>query len=154
MTQPTGDLGKSAGVGSERGEVLATIDDRHVVAAYARWAPIYDWSFGAFTRSPCRAAVAAMNEIPPGRILEIGVGTGISLPLYDRKHRVTGIDLSPKMLDIAREHEMVHVRQYERWGPLFGPAYLLSSFALWITGRRPYLDNPFEKEASREDLDC
>ncbi len=50
-------------------------------------------------------------------------------------------------LDIAREHEHVHVRQYERWGLLFGPAYLLCSLVLWLTGGRPYRDNPFEREA-------
>jgi hypothetical protein len=47
----------------------------------------------------------------------------------------------------TREHERVHVRQYERWGPLFLPAYLLSSFYLYWRGFDPYLDNPFEKEA-------
>ena len=50
-------------------------------------------------------------------------------------------------LDISREHEMVHVRQYERWGPLMGPAYLTCTLVLWLTGRRPYRDNPFEREA-------
>jgi hypothetical protein len=50
-------------------------------------------------------------------------------------------------LDIAREHELVHVRQYERWGPFMGPAYLGCSLVLWIIGRRPYRDNPFEREA-------
>ena len=50
-------------------------------------------------------------------------------------------------LDIARPHEMVHVRQFERWGPLMGPAYLLCSLVLWIARRRPYRDNPFEREA-------
>lgn len=50
-------------------------------------------------------------------------------------------------LDIAREHELVHVEQYERWGLFMGPAYLLSSLYLWCTGRRPYDDNPFEREA-------
>jgi len=50
-------------------------------------------------------------------------------------------------LDITRRHELVHVRQYERWGPLMGPAYLGCSLALWLTGRRPYRDNPFEREA-------
>jgi hypothetical protein len=50
-------------------------------------------------------------------------------------------------LDVARDHEMVHVRQYERWGPFMGPAYLLCSLALWLMGRRPYRDNPFEREA-------
>lgn len=50
-------------------------------------------------------------------------------------------------LDIAREHEWVHVRQYERWGPLMGPAYLGCSLWLWLRGGRPYRDNPFEREA-------
>lgn len=53
-------------------------------------------------------------------------------------------------LDIAREHETVHVRQFERWGPFMGPAYLLSSLVLWCAGRRPYRDNPFEREAYGE----
>ena len=100
MGEPTGDIGK---LGPPGGGALATINDSHVVAAYARWAPIYDWSFGAFTRAPCRAAVAEMNRLPPSRILEIGVGTGISLPLYDRRHRITGIDLSRDMLERARK---------------------------------------------------
>lgn len=50
-------------------------------------------------------------------------------------------------LDRSREHERVHVRQYERWGPLFLPAYLLSSLFLWVRRRDPYRDNPFEREA-------
>lgn len=50
-------------------------------------------------------------------------------------------------LDRTRYHEWVHVRQYERWGPLFVPAYLLSSCWLWLRGRNCYLDNPFEVEA-------
>jgi hypothetical protein len=50
-------------------------------------------------------------------------------------------------LDVARDHELVHVRQFERWGPLMGPAYLLCSLYLWFRGRRPYWDNPFEREA-------
>jgi hypothetical protein len=50
-------------------------------------------------------------------------------------------------LDIARDHEMIHVRQYEHWGPFFGPAYLGCSLVLWLAGRRPYRDNPFEREA-------
>jgi hypothetical protein len=50
-------------------------------------------------------------------------------------------------LDVAREHEMVHVCQYERWGPLMGPAYLGCSLVLWLTGGQAYHDNPFEREA-------
>ena len=46
-----------------------------------------------------------------------------------------------------RAHERVHVAQYERWGPLFVPAYLACSAVQWARGRDPYLDNPFEKSA-------
>jgi hypothetical protein len=50
-------------------------------------------------------------------------------------------------LDACREHELVHVRQYERWGPLFVPAYLLCWLFLKLRGRSGYWDNPFEREA-------
>ena len=48
-----------------------------------------------------------------------------------------------------RAHERVHVAQYERWGPLFLPAYLASSLWQWLRGRRAYWDNRFEVEARR-----
>jgi len=63
-------------------------------------------------------------------------------------HTIVG--QSEASLDIAHEHELVHVRQFERWGPLMGPAYLGSSLVLWLTGRDPYRDNPFEREAYGE----
>ncbi len=47
----------------------------------------------------------------------------------------------------TRPHERIHVRQYERWGPLFLPAYLGMSAWLYATGRDGYRDNPFETEA-------
>ena len=50
-------------------------------------------------------------------------------------------------LAIAREHEHVHVRQYERWGPFFLPAYFGMSAWLWLQGRDCYRENPFEIEA-------
>jgi hypothetical protein len=56
-------------------------------------------------------------------------------------------------LDRTRRHERVHVAQYERWGPLFLPAYFAFSAWLWCRGRDPYLDNPFEVEAYAMD-DC
>ena len=52
-------------------------------------------------------------------------------------------------LDVSRSHELVHVRQYERWGPLFVSAYLACSAWLWLCGRDPYRENPFEREAFR-----
>lgn len=54
-------------------------------------------------------------------------------------------------LDITREHEMVHIRQYERWGPFFLPAYLFASLWLWLAGRDAYRENPFEREAYGDD---
>jgi len=50
-------------------------------------------------------------------------------------------------LDRSRAHEHVHVRQYERWGPLMLPLYLLAGAVLFFRGLDPYLDNPFEREA-------
>src|SRR5581483_6181857 len=60
-------------------------------------------------------------------------------------HVVLGRDQN--LLDFTRDHERVHVRQCERWGPLFLPAYLGASAWLRFRGRRPYEDNPFEMEA-------
>ncbi len=50
-------------------------------------------------------------------------------------------------LERTREHERVHVRQYERWGPLFVFAYLAAGLWQWAQGNDPYRDNPFEVEA-------
>ncbi|MEX1167329.1 MAG: signal peptide prediction [Hydrogenophaga sp.] len=55
----------------------------------------------------------------------------------------------PQALERLRAHERVHVRQCERWGPLFLPAYLLAGAWQWVRGRRAYWDNPFEVEARR-----
>ena len=50
-------------------------------------------------------------------------------------------------LDISRSHEHVHIRQYERWGPIMLPAYLLGLVLAVLRGKRFYRDNPFEREA-------
>jgi hypothetical protein len=52
-----------------------------------------------------------------------------------------------RALEITREHERVHVRQYESWGPFFLPAYFLAGAYALATGRHPYFDNRFEREA-------
>jgi hypothetical protein len=54
---------------------------------------------------------------------------------------------SQRHLEACRPHQLVHVRQYECWGPLFVPTYLMWCFVLWCCGKRPYYDNPFEREA-------
>lgn len=51
------------------------------------------------------------------------------------------------LLDLTRTHERVHVRQCERWGPLFIPAYAMASLIVLLRGGNPYRDNPFEREA-------
>jgi hypothetical protein len=60
-------------------------------------------------------------------------------------HVVLGRDA--RLLDLTRDHERIHVRQCERWGPFFIPAYLLASLLVLLRGKRPYEDNPFEREA-------
>lgn len=72
-----------------------------VAKAYDRWAPIYDLVFGAVFRQGRSVAIDAAERVG-GRILEVGVGTGISLPRYRRSSRITGVDLSDAMLDKAR----------------------------------------------------
>ena len=60
-------------------------------------------------------------------------------------HVVLGRD--PACLNWSREHERVHVRQCERWGPLFLPAYGIASLVVKLRGGDAYRDNPFEREA-------
>lgn len=73
-----------------------------VAAAYDRWAPVYDVVFGGVFKSGRRQSIEAAEAVG-GRILEVGVGTGISLPQYGGKNRLTGIDISDSMLNKARE---------------------------------------------------
>jgi|SRR5690242_6468099 phosphatidylethanolamine/phosphatidyl-N-methylethanolamine N-methyltransferase len=89
----------------------ADIDRSSVERAYARWAPVYDLVFGAVFDAGRRAAIAAAERAcgqGGGRILEVGVGTGISLPDYSPKNRLVGIDLSEPMLRKAHERVLEH----------------------------------------------
>jgi phosphatidylethanolamine/phosphatidyl-N-methylethanolamine N-methyltransferase len=73
-----------------------------VLAAYSRYANVYDLFFGLIFEPGRRAAVEAVNAQPGQRILEVGVGTGLSLPKYRDDARIVGIDVSPDMLAKAR----------------------------------------------------
>ena len=73
-----------------------------VKAAYRRYARIYDVVFGAVLQPGRKAVLDALKLRPGDRVLEVGVGTGISLPLYPRDVRITGIDVSSEMLEKAR----------------------------------------------------
>ena len=76
--------------------------DQHVMEkAYARWAPIYDALCGPIFLNGRRAAAQAAREVG-GRILEIGVGTGLSFDDYDETTEITGIDISEPMILRAR----------------------------------------------------
>jgi phosphatidylethanolamine/phosphatidyl-N-methylethanolamine N-methyltransferase len=88
------------------------LDNSTVAKAYARWAPVYDLVFGPVFERGRRASIAAAERIG-GRILEVGVGTGLSLPDYAWTNRVVGIDLSLSMLRKAKlrvaEHRLTNV---------------------------------------------
>src|SRR2546423_4233411 len=77
-------------------------DRETVEQAYDRWAPIYDLVFGGVFSKGRRAAILATNKIG-GRVLEVGVGTGISLPQYAPHLRIFGTDISEAMLQKARK---------------------------------------------------
>ena len=60
---------------------------------------------------------------------------------------------TPQEMERLRAHELAHVRQYERWGPLFFAAYAASSVWQLLRGRRAYWDNHFEIEARERSCD-
>ncbi|NJM34134.1 MAG: class I SAM-dependent methyltransferase [Rhodomicrobium sp.] len=70
--------------------------------AYRRWAPVYDSTFGLIASTGRRKAVEQINQ-RRGNVLEVGVGTGLSLPHYAPYLKITGIDLSTEMLAKARQ---------------------------------------------------
>lgn len=78
------------------------MDIQAVRRSYARWAPIYDLTFGRITGQGRKRAVSVLNSLG-GRVLEVGVGTGLALQHYRPEVAVTGIDASAEMLEKARE---------------------------------------------------
>src|SRR5256884_4959202 len=88
------------------------IDINTVAKAYARWAPVYDFVFGAVFDAGRKASIAAAERVG-GRILDVGIGTGISLTDYAPTLRVVGVDYCEPMLRKAHErlaeHKLAHV---------------------------------------------
>jgi phosphatidylethanolamine/phosphatidyl-N-methylethanolamine N-methyltransferase len=78
------------------------IDIDTVAKAYARWAPVYDLVFGAVFDAGRKASIAAAERLG-GRILDVGIGTGISLTDYAPTQRIGGVDYSEPMLRKAHE---------------------------------------------------
>ncbi|HET7904790.1 MAG TPA: hypothetical protein VFM17_09520 [Candidatus Eisenbacteria bacterium] len=123
----------------------------------------YAW---AFPTSALGLALAALAWAGRGRLSRVE-GTleahgGWILPLLDRATPFVGrieafalghviVGRSASALEECRGHERVHVRQCERWGPLFLPAYAAATMAALWRGEDPYLGNRFEREAREGD---
>lgn len=94
---------------------IGRIEEEVVKTAYRRWAPVYDHTFGRVSETGRKHAIDLINTsaAPQNTILEVGVGTGLSLDHYRRDLSITGIDLSPEMLEKARarasQGDMPHI---------------------------------------------
>jgi phosphatidylethanolamine/phosphatidyl-N-methylethanolamine N-methyltransferase len=106
------------------------LDD--ILKSYERYAPVYDRTFGWMLGSQGRALAAALANARPGRVLEVGVGTGIGLRFYRPEHEVHGIDVSPSMLERARQR----VRQ--------GNLAQVAALEIMDAGRLCYQDGCFD----------
>lgn len=82
---------------------LVALDAMAIRDAYRRWAGFYDTVFGGISSFARKRTVTAINDLPGRDVLEVGVGTGLALPLYRRDKLITGIDLSTEMLAQARD---------------------------------------------------
>jgi phosphatidylethanolamine/phosphatidyl-N-methylethanolamine N-methyltransferase len=82
--------------------MVGDIDRDGVEKAYGRWAPIYDLVFGKVFEHGRQSTIAAADRIG-GRVLDVGVGTGLSLSDYSRNVRLCGVDISEPMLRKAQQ---------------------------------------------------
>jgi hypothetical protein len=128
--------------------------ERRRLAAYLWAAPV---SIAALPAALLGAVTGGRMRIRDG-VLE--AGGGILRPLLSRGipgfaiHAITlghvVLGAGGEELAMTRAHERAHVRQYERWGILFLPLYLLSSLHALARGRSVYSGNAFELQAARE----
>jgi len=79
------------------------MDESSIIKAYKRYAGIYDYLFGSIFEAGRKAIVGNMNCQVGEAVLEVGAGTGLSLPLYPRGTTVVAIDISPHMLAKAKK---------------------------------------------------
>lgn len=89
------------------------MDLKKIERVYSNYAGVYDQIFGKFFNESRESAVRNLNVKPGERVLEVGVGTGIALPLYPPHCHITAIDLSANMLKKAKQrmctHQLTHV---------------------------------------------
>lgn len=79
------------------------LTEESVIQVYKRYAPLYDWLFGRILQQGRRAIAREIASLRPDNILEVGVGTGLMLPMYPVEIPVTGVDISPEMLKRAKD---------------------------------------------------
>jgi phosphatidylethanolamine/phosphatidyl-N-methylethanolamine N-methyltransferase len=106
--------------------------------AYARWAPVYDATFGQLVRAGVKQTVERANR-HAGKLLEVGVGTGLALPHYSDQLRITGIDLSADMLKRATQrakranrHNIEALHEMDAGQLAFPDAYFDIAVAMYV----------------------
>jgi hypothetical protein len=127
--------------------------------------PRYAWAlpatFAGLLLSLIAFAFGASGRIVEGAVEIAGGRVDRCLAMLPRHCRFGAITLGHVIIGVDHEtlaryrlHEHVHIRQYERWGAMFFPLYLLSSLLQIARGRDPYLDNSFEREAFAKSASC
>ncbi|MBU0594427.1 MAG: methyltransferase domain-containing protein [Gammaproteobacteria bacterium] len=82
---------------------MKPISQDNVIRTYRFYAPLYDLLFGAVLEPGRRALTETVNSVMPASVLEVGVGTGLTLERYPASSSIVGIDISQEMLEIARQ---------------------------------------------------
>jgi phosphatidylethanolamine/phosphatidyl-N-methylethanolamine N-methyltransferase len=82
---------------------MCKITKEDVLHTYKRYAPLYDFVFGAVLQPGRNKLFDLVHQISPQSILEVGVGTGITLPNYPQNAKLVGVDISPEMLQRAKK---------------------------------------------------
>jgi phosphatidylethanolamine/phosphatidyl-N-methylethanolamine N-methyltransferase len=84
------------------------MNQQEVKSVYGKCSPIYDKVFGHFFRPRIKMGIARSGISDGDKVIEVGVGTGLSLPFYPKGCKVVGIDLTKEMLDKARQKKLHH----------------------------------------------
>ena len=84
------------------------MDDKSIIKSYKRVSGFYDYTFGQIFRPGQKKLVSMMGCTPTDKVLEIGIGTGTSYKYYPMETEVTGIDISPDMLEKAKKNIRKH----------------------------------------------
>src|SRR5256885_6974528 len=118
--------------------MASDIDRAGVAKAYERWAPVYDLVFGKVFDHGRQSTIAEADKIG-GRVLDVGVGTGLSLSEYSRNTKLCGVDISEPMLRRARERGRgVGLPHVEALGGVGGQKPAFSGF-VFFPGGAPYV---------------